>query len=177
MRRYFNTAGPCQAEKHYIIPPERRLSGVRKLIDQALFFVLYAPRRTGKTTLLNTLARSLNQEGSYTAFVIDVEFIQGTTAAETGNLALIERIHRHSAATLPDVEQAPDPSPVWGSRRAIWCSLILFQDGPGRRRSTSKRARDPRGSGSTSLAPRPLRHGSLVPGFSLFRIIGFFVIE
>jgi len=160
MRRHFNTAGPCQAEKHYIIPPERRLSGVRKWIDQALFFVLHAPRRTGKSTLLNTLARSLNQEGRYTALVIDVEFLQRTTAAETGNLALIERRHRDSAAILPDVEQALDPAPVWGSRRAIWCSLSMFQDGPGRRSSTSKSARDPRGSGSTSLACRPLMHGS-----------------
>src|SRR5712691_7870812 len=115
MPRYFNTAGPCQAEKHYIIPPERRLSGVRKLIDQGLFFVLHAPRQTGKTTLLNTLARSLNQEGRYTVLVIDVEFLQRSTDAETGNLALIERIHRDSAATLPDVEQAPDPAPFCSS--------------------------------------------------------------
>jgi hypothetical protein len=115
MPRHFNTAGPCQAEKHYIIPPERRLSGVRTLIDQALFFVLHAPRQTGKTTLLNTPARSLNQEGRYTVLVIDVEFLQRTTDAETGNLALLERIHRDSAATLPDVEQAPDPAPFCSS--------------------------------------------------------------
>lgn len=115
MPRHFNTAGPCQPEKHYLIPPERRLAGGRTLIDQALFFVLHAPRQTGKTTLLNTLSRSLNQEGRYTALVIDVEFLQRTTNAETGNLALIERIHRDSIATLPDVEQAPDPTPFCSS--------------------------------------------------------------
>jgi hypothetical protein len=64
---------------------------------------------------LNALARSLNQQGRSTAFVTNVEFLPRTMAAETGNLAFIERIHRESAATLPDVEQASDPVPLCGS--------------------------------------------------------------
>jgi hypothetical protein len=42
-----------------MIPPERRLLDARALVEQGLFFILHAPRQTGKTTLLNTLARSL----------------------------------------------------------------------------------------------------------------------
>ena len=71
MRRYFNTAGPCQPERHYVLPPERRLACVRSLIERHLFFVLHAPRQTGKTILLNTPAYALNREGHYTALVID----------------------------------------------------------------------------------------------------------
>jgi energy-coupling factor transporter ATP-binding protein EcfA2 len=111
MARYFNTAGPCQPEQHYFIPPEHRLSGVRARIDKALFFVLHAPRQMGKTTLLNTLARSLNQEGRYAALVVDVEFLQRITDAKEGNLALIDRIYRNCFVTLPEATRAPDPAP------------------------------------------------------------------
>lgn len=34
MRRYFNNAGPCLPDTHYMLPPERRLPGVRDLIEQ-----------------------------------------------------------------------------------------------------------------------------------------------
>jgi hypothetical protein len=27
--RFFNTAGPCRLEDHYMLPPERRLTGIR----------------------------------------------------------------------------------------------------------------------------------------------------
>ncbi|MBM3224758.1 MAG: ATP-binding protein [Candidatus Tectomicrobia bacterium] len=111
MRRYFNTAGPCQPERHYFLPPERRLTCVRSLIERHLFFVLHAPRQTGKTTLLNTLAYALNGEGQYTALVIDVEFLQRTSDVEAGNLALLASIARESTVVLPAAEWAPDPTP------------------------------------------------------------------
>ena len=57
MAMKFNTTGPCLAEKHYMIPPEQRLAQVRDLIDDEAFFVIHAPRQTGKTTLLRNLSR------------------------------------------------------------------------------------------------------------------------
>jgi hypothetical protein len=97
------------------MPPECCLAGVRTLMDHALCFVLHAPRQTGTTALLDTLAKALTQEECYTLLVIEVAFIQRTTAAETGNLALIAWIHRRSAAILPALEQAPAPAPLCGS--------------------------------------------------------------
>ncbi len=73
MDKIFNIAGPCLAENHYMIPPEQRLSQVRKLIDEQLFFVLHAPRQTGKTTLLRNLSRELTKEGQYAAITISLE--------------------------------------------------------------------------------------------------------
>jgi hypothetical protein len=49
MGRSFNTAGTCLPDRHYMLPPERRLPEVRGLIDQGMFFVLRAPWQTGKT--------------------------------------------------------------------------------------------------------------------------------
>jgi energy-coupling factor transporter ATP-binding protein EcfA2 len=89
MPRFFNTAGPCVPAEHYLIPPERRLPEARSLIDRGLFFVLHAPRQSGKTTLLNTLARALNQEGCFTALVISVEHLQRVTDVQRGNLAIL----------------------------------------------------------------------------------------
>ena len=57
MPRVFNTAGPCLAEKHYMIAAGRRLSQIRELIDGEHYFVIHAPRQTGKTTLLRNLSR------------------------------------------------------------------------------------------------------------------------
>jgi hypothetical protein len=32
--RFFNTAGPCRPEDHYMLPPERRLAGIRPLLEE-----------------------------------------------------------------------------------------------------------------------------------------------
>jgi len=52
MPRWFNTAGPCKLGYHYMLPPARRIPRVRGVIDQIQYFVLHAPRQTGKTTIL-----------------------------------------------------------------------------------------------------------------------------
>lgn len=71
--RVFNTAGPCDPERHYMVPPEPRLPGARPLIEQGAFFVVHAPRQTGKTTTLRALARSLTAEGRFAALHFSCE--------------------------------------------------------------------------------------------------------
>jgi hypothetical protein len=51
MPRRFNIAGPNQPDIHYTLDPEPRLPGLRALVEQREYFVLHAPRQTGKTTL------------------------------------------------------------------------------------------------------------------------------
>ena len=43
----FNTTGPCIPGEHYMIPPERRLGEVMKLIEQRKYFTVSAAHRTG----------------------------------------------------------------------------------------------------------------------------------
>jgi predicted AAA+ superfamily ATPase len=57
MSRWFNTAGPCQADKHYMLPPTSRLPEWEMLIEQESYFVVHAPRQTGKTTAMLALAQ------------------------------------------------------------------------------------------------------------------------
>ena len=50
--RFFNTAGPIKPARHYSIPPLERLdlNAVLALIRDEKYFVLHAPRQTGKTS-------------------------------------------------------------------------------------------------------------------------------
>ena len=60
--RFFNTAGPVLAEDHYAIPPLERgnVGEILKLIRDKQYFVLHAPRQTGKTSALIALRDLLN---------------------------------------------------------------------------------------------------------------------
>jgi len=74
MKRYFNTTGFCRPDWHYMINPLRNnKANIYQLIDNSQYFILHAPRQTGKTTLLHSLAHQLNSEGKYTAIVFSVE--------------------------------------------------------------------------------------------------------
>ncbi|MCP4687853.1 MAG: ATP-binding protein, partial [Desulfobacterales bacterium] len=55
--RFFNTEGPVNNRKHYCLPPLERLDleEVLRLIDKEKYFVLHAPRQTGKTSCLLAL--------------------------------------------------------------------------------------------------------------------------
>ncbi len=76
--RFFNTAGPVNPEKHYALPPLSRwdLVQVETLIDQEKYFVLHAPRQTGKTTCLLALQKHLNATGRYLAIYANIEAAQ-----------------------------------------------------------------------------------------------------
>jgi hypothetical protein len=60
--RFFNTAGPVNPAIHYCLPPLERLDlqDVLLLIAQQKYFVLHAPRQTGKTSCLLALRDHLN---------------------------------------------------------------------------------------------------------------------
>lgn len=76
--RFFNTAGPVDCARHYCIPPLERLDleEVLMLLDQQKYFVLHAPRQTGKTTCLLALVRHLNAEGRCRALYANIEAAQ-----------------------------------------------------------------------------------------------------
>ena len=73
--RFFNTAGPVKPAKHYCIAPLERLNLVEvlALIRDEKYFVLHAPRQTGKTSALLALRDLLNDEGHYRCVYANVE--------------------------------------------------------------------------------------------------------
>ena len=73
--RFFNTTGPVVAADHYCIPPLTRLNltEVRQLIHDKRYFVLHAPRQTGKTSALLALRDLLNTENDYRCVYVNIE--------------------------------------------------------------------------------------------------------
>ena len=106
MDRFFNTAGPCLPQRHYMIPPEQRLGQVRELIDRAAFFVIHAPRQTGKTTLIRSLSRKLTAEGKYAALTVSLESF---TEPDVDKMLprIVDKIQRDSLMQLPKGLEAP----------------------------------------------------------------------
>ncbi len=77
--RFFNTAGPVNCTDHYCLPPLQRfnLPEILSLIAQKKYFVLHAPRQTGKTSCLLALMDHLNRDGRYRALYANFEAAQG----------------------------------------------------------------------------------------------------
>jgi len=75
MERFFNTEGPIKQDIHYAIAPLSRcnLNEIIGLIQRQKYFILHAPRQTGKTSFLLALMDYLNQQGTYHALYINVE--------------------------------------------------------------------------------------------------------
>lgn len=76
--RFFNTAGPVRCDIHYCLPPLERfdLNEVLRMIGQQKYFVLHAPRQTGKTSSMLALMEYLNREGRYRCLYVNVEIAQ-----------------------------------------------------------------------------------------------------
>ena len=74
MERFFNTAGP-QTPQCYTIDPLTRfdLDDVLALIQRQRYFVMHAPRQTGKTSCMLALRDYLNASGEYIAVYANVE--------------------------------------------------------------------------------------------------------
>ena len=73
--KFFNTAGPIQPDIHYNVNPLNRidLDEIEQLIQQQKYFILHAPRQTGKTSCLLALRDYLNEQGNYIAVYANVE--------------------------------------------------------------------------------------------------------
>ena len=73
--KFFNTAGPIQPDIHYNVDPLKRidLDEILGLIHQRKYFILHAPRQTGKTSCLLALRDYLNTQGDYIAVYANVE--------------------------------------------------------------------------------------------------------
>ena len=101
--RFFNTAGPISPDIHYHIPPLQRLEydEVLMLIRQQKYFVLHAPRQTGKTSALRALRDQLNAGGEFRCVEVNVE----------GGQAARENVYEGMRAILSALAR--------GARRAV----------------------------------------------------------
>jgi hypothetical protein len=99
--RFFNTAGPVDAARHYTLPPLSRidLDDALQLIEQQKYFVLHAPRQTGKTSVLLALMALLNRRERYRCLYANIEGAQ----AYRGNVDAALRTVVMQLATAAEV--------------------------------------------------------------------------
>ena len=143
--RFFNTAGPIKAEMHYHIPPLARLDvdDLLMLIRQEKYFVLHAPRQTGKTSALLSLRDDLNASGEFRCAYVNVEIGQAARedvgAAMQAILSALGRAARHTLDDLfvsqvwPDILDGAGPNDALGETLARWAEsdarpLVLMID-------------------------------------------------
>ncbi|MFN6487129.1 MULTISPECIES: AAA-like domain-containing protein [unclassified Nostoc] len=108
MSRWFNIAGPCKADKHYTLSATSRLPNLSMLIEQESYFVVHAPRQTGKTTAMLAFAQQLTATGCYAGVMVSVEvgsaFNHDPGAAE---LAILGTWYNTISIRLPNELQPP----------------------------------------------------------------------
>ncbi|MEO3791319.1 AAA family ATPase [Nonomuraea sp. B10E15] len=139
--RYFNTTGPCDRRHHYMVPPAQRLPQARVLIEMDRYFVLHAPRQTGKTTALDTLASELTAEGDTAALLFSCERAKtaGDDVAWAESLLLDSLREAAERTGWPEELLPPEPWPQvtpgsrFGSALSEWCRrcprrVVLFLD-------------------------------------------------
>ena len=105
--RFFTTEGPVRADDHYCLPPLQRwdLLEVLGLIEQKKYFLLHAPRQTGKTTCLLALAEFLNRQGRYRALYVNIEVAQAAREdVGLGMTAVVNSIANSARWQLQDAD-------------------------------------------------------------------------
>jgi hypothetical protein len=104
------------------LPPLSRLNltEILQLIEQKKYFVLHAPRQTGKTTILLALRAYLNQAGQYRCLYFNVEV--GQYAREDVDRAM-QAILGELVSQARDFLADPFPQTIW--------QLVLAEFGPG----------------------------------------------
>ena len=112
MKKRFNVAGPCVAERHYMLPAAERLPQVPDLIEQGAYFAVHAPRQTGKTTTLRAIAREVTAAGEYAALHFSCEqariFVDDFAGAE---VQILGEIRRQAMMRLPTELHPPEAWP------------------------------------------------------------------
>jgi hypothetical protein len=103
--RFFNTAGPVRCDDHYCLPPLERLNlaDIMLLLEQQKYFVLHAPRQTGKTSALLALMEQLNRQGHYRCLYVNVEAAQAAREdVDKGMRAILGELASQAESYLQD---------------------------------------------------------------------------
>jgi hypothetical protein len=126
--RFFNTTGPCNPDDHYMLPPEERLVGAQlhRYVKDELYWMLHAPRQTGKTTFLQSWMRELNAVGDVVACYVSVERAQSLDTIERAKPAICSAVCEYAeSADLPIPEyHEVDSSSMLSAILRRWAALV-----------------------------------------------------
>jgi hypothetical protein len=110
MTRYFNTAGPNDPARHYTVPVLGRLPSARRLVEQGQWFVVHAPRQSGKTTAMKALAADLTASGRFAAVKATCESAAVYSGRpELAEVVVADAIRLAAETSLPEALRPPPP--------------------------------------------------------------------
>lgn len=109
MNRHFNTTGPCFPDQHYMVDPLARLPDADRYIEQGKYFVVHAPRQSGKTTTLLAVTEALTRAGKYAALYTSCQPASDVRDLESAIRVVIQRIDMDARVRLPP-ELRPPPA-------------------------------------------------------------------
>jgi hypothetical protein len=101
------------------------------LIEDMQYFLIHAPRQTGKTTFLHALAHRLNKEGNYVSVVCSLESAgYPSISVETANINFIKALAKMSKFFLgkenlsPDIAKYISGPSMLGDYLTDWCDTL-----------------------------------------------------
>jgi hypothetical protein len=86
-----------------MLPPERRLARVIRLIEDHKFFTLHAGRQTGKTTSARWIVDHLNATGRFHAVWVDIQNAREQPDPESAFAAILYDLDSSAQRDLPDL--------------------------------------------------------------------------
>jgi hypothetical protein len=137
--RFFNTTGPCNPYDHYMLPPEDRLVGAQlhRYIGDKLYWVLHAPRQTGKTTFLRSWAREIKSMNEVVVCYTSLETCQGITGRAEAMVTMHKAICESARAWNVPIPELPLNNPElllyetmrrWAELTAPKPLVVLFDE-------------------------------------------------
>lgn len=109
MRKYFNTTGSCNPERHYMVDTESRFKAVESMIDRGMYFTINRARQYGKTTTLDMIWRMMSDR--YIVFPLSFEGLDST--AYSSNEAFVKKFASQMVSKLVGMELDEGLLAVW----------------------------------------------------------------
>ena len=124
----FNTTGPCFPDEHYMMPALDRLPGIRELVADGNYFVVHAPRQSGKTTALQALVREVNEKGDMVAIYCTLETLQNSSDPDVA-IPKMRQLLLRSARTIPSLAHLASGGDDGSSRqRDVGWTVTVISD-------------------------------------------------
>ncbi len=112
--RQFSSYGPINQKMHYFVPREELLTKARTYLigenpdEGGHYITVWAPRQTGKTSLLRDIYWELVEDSNYAAAYIILQNLAGIDDSVYCMNTIIDSINRQSGLQLPPVSTPVD---------------------------------------------------------------------
>lgn len=133
-QRFFNTGGPAEPSRHYVVPAVDRIPFARQMVEDGLYFAIKAPYRSGKTTLANELAREMEIDGRFRVLRLNFHELKGANGLGALTVCffevLKEALENSGDPVLSGVRFGNAKKPPRGAVKEILGELCLALDKP-----------------------------------------------